>query len=196
VPKNPTIPDNDPTLANMVMEGRQETAQTIRELSRRSAVQASQISRIEAGEILSPAEDALRRIAHGIGRPAEPLLYMARHLTEDAFVEWGQVYVGAFDLVGAARSLVSGQIAEGRLPEAALAAWRGSDFSGLAEPFVVNLGRDGANAVERFAEVWFALTAIRRELVIAFLEDQARLSEDDRLHHDGNHPVLKSRVTR
>lgn len=188
--ERPELASQAPTIALALSEARSDAQQTVRELARRSGLAASQISRIEAGDIRRPSPEALRSLAAALGRPAEPLLFLAGHAAETQFKAWARKYVAAVEAIGTAFEIVEHSVRSGDSPLAALAAWRISDVRVLAEPLELTLGPGTASVVRRFADVWRGLTPDRQRLVMAILNDQERLATADRLQHDGRHPAL------
>ena len=74
------MPDQAPTLAEVIREARVRARLSMRELGRRSGLSAAQISRIEAGEVERPVAETLVRLAKALGRDAQLLLVFAGHI--------------------------------------------------------------------------------------------------------------------
>src|SRR4051794_20083686 len=68
---------DDGRLAQAIKTARRQARLTQREVARRSGVAASQISRIESGEIKQPNWWTVDAIAQALGRPDAPLNFLA-----------------------------------------------------------------------------------------------------------------------
>ncbi|UGS34706.1 hypothetical protein DSM104329_01088 [Capillimicrobium parvum] len=164
----------------MVHTARTDADLSIRELARRADVTASQISRVEKQEIRKPSTDFLLSIARALGKPAEPLLYMAGHITDEEFdrltVGWREV----LDVLRTSAEIIEGSRHDGRRDIAAQGMFFGPGVSEWAVSLLTLGGREAERELRDLLAMWQALTPVRRRLLLACAADQERLSQADR----------------
>ncbi len=162
--------NGEATLARAVRDARRDEGISQRELSRRSGLAASQISRIEAGEIKSPSWETTAAIAQALGRQPAYLGFLAKNTSFD---EVSSVFHRHpkldFEVWSSAPS--TDEQYE-RLREVAY-----EDFVGSPLDWDY-LGGDGR--IEQIVSFWRGLTEERRELLLRLAQDQLTLSDLDR----------------
>ncbi len=160
----------EPTLARAVREARRRQRISQRELARRSGVAASQISRIEAGEIKNTSWLTTEAIAHALGRQSAFLAFLA----ENALIE---EVAWAFER----RSEIDFEVAYDKLTDEQLERMRVVACDAFIEESLADhLGGSEDDRLERVVSYWPGLTHERRDVVARFVEDQLTLSELDR----------------
>lgn len=186
------------TLGEAIREARETSSSSLsmRELARRSGVSAGQISRIEAGEVVSPSVQTLIALARALDLNPIPLLILAGHIDEGeararllAFLADGTELWESWtklgnefdtDHVSELRAILQdpnssrqqiGEVARNLFltPELEETAWHDSLLLAGAEG-------PGARDLREVAQLWPALTTLRRARVMDFLRDQVELS--------------------
>jgi transcriptional regulator with XRE-family HTH domain len=156
------------------------------ELARRAGVSASVISRIEAGIVRTPDDRTRDRVAVALGRSARVLYFLAEGYANSALDE--------LDLdLPVLREAKAAYEREGEkaVPDDAAVheEWEVPIFEAVIEYFVENritdevapdVDPDTRWALEEFLHAWTGLTDTRKELLLRYMDDQLRLSLDDR----------------
>jgi transcriptional regulator with XRE-family HTH domain len=181
-------------LARAVRGAREADGISQSELARRASLSASVISRIEAGIVRSPDDRTRDRIAVALGRSARVLYFLTE---EDAITA---LYELDLDLP-VLREAKAEYEREGEkaVPDDAAVheKWEMPIFEAVREYFVAHRVTDELApdvdpetrwALEEFLHAWTGLTDTRKERLLRYMEDQRRLSSDDRRAEDRRRP--------
>ncbi len=172
---------DDPSLATFINYARTRQGLTVRELARRADVPASQISRVERGQILKPASDFLISLAVALGRPPEPLLFAAGHITSEEFEKLSEGWRAVLEDVELAYSVTRDFMSDGNHLVAAQGIFFGPGAAEIAGGLLsLGEGRE-QQQIGDLLNMWLGLSETRRKLLLAFASDQEQLSRQDRL---------------
>lgn len=148
-----------------------------RELARRAGVAASVISRIESGAVKQADYLTLEHVAVALGRSAEALTYVGGYMA--AWLDH-EPLLSLIDKFGELQDELGGELTD-RHKRMLLDGVVEVFVENLADSDIADLSDAGASEpLRQVASRWPGLTDERRELVLAYVEDQLRLSEMDR----------------
>jgi transcriptional regulator with XRE-family HTH domain len=196
-----------PTLGDTIREARAQEGLGVRELARRSGIAASQISRIESGEVKQPELKTLIAMAGALGRTWLALEFLADPARADANTLVSQ----SLDKANVLRDLRLWSDAEledlwrrqfeddeqsiVRLCAYARDLFLHVPLSEEIERFAHTAHYSGMEAeqLQELITAWIGLTPERRDLVAAYLAEQAVLSELDRRDSNPQKVLLEVR---
>lgn len=173
----------DTSLAGLVAALREQEAVSVRELARRASVSASQVSRIENGEIKKPSEELLQALAETLGVQPDALLYRAGHIDDEEFAARNLRRLESIDRLALPYRLVEGFVQEDKVDLAVIAS--------IVLPLIYPGGVDGDDGLHTLTNIWRSLTPERARLLLAHAHDQQRLSKSDRLG-EGQNPYVSN----
>lgn len=174
------IDEDTPSLALLVWTARQDARLSVRELARRAGVPPSQITRVEKQEILKPSSEFLIAVARAMGKPAEPLLYIAGHLSDEEFDRLSGDWRQTLEAIESAHNVITGFMKDGRRDVAAQGAFFGPGVAEIAVSLLSMGGERETRELRDLLSMWQALTPLRRRGLLAYAADQERLSALDR----------------
>lgn len=177
-PETNNVPDGG--LGYSIHIARKDARLSLRELARRADVPPSQLSRIESGEIQRPSSDALFAIARAFGKPPEPLLYLAGHLSDEEFDDLASGWQARMEEIRTALEVYEGFREDGRRDVAAEGMFAGPGVAEIAGSVLTMADRQEVRGLRDLTAMWQSLTPERRKALLSFASDQERLSILDR----------------
>lgn len=188
-----------PTLAASLAYVRRDAGLGVRELSRRSGVDAAQISRIESGKVAAPEYRTLVALARALGRSELALEVLARPEGGDAPGLIGSINDEELAALRLAtrrwkaqqwKKLCAGVVAnqdkDAPMPTAELLAFARDALvhldvtSYVVDTLTSSVFSEVGFEIEPVVSGWLTLTNERKQKVLSYIAEQGRLSELDR----------------
>jgi transcriptional regulator with XRE-family HTH domain len=181
-------------LGPLIRRARESSRLSLRELARRAGVSAGQLSRIENGQVLQPAQDTLEPLARALNRDPRPLEFLADRMSFDDLCDgidamFDEMYERGEtspleDATSGARWAIKEAQPDDREDQrweagASLAhVWFEHRVYGNVSADVLSTAEDPD--LRAVAEAWPGLTDQRKRLVRLLVADQVFVSERER----------------